>query len=251
VPAKVLTRRQGDAPWRYGQEHGVIAPRQYVRPGETLRLENPCAGQPCRFRIRVLAAFAPDGKDNVPLLADKGSIDNPTDTRVQRDGDRLTLSGSNPRGEVIWEADRLPSWRHKVDMSGRRGVGMWMTGDGSGAALLLATGQRDYVVPLDFTGRRWVEIPNGEAAWADGRWGWRMGSWKSARYDEVGGFKLGFGMLPARKDVAVTVEGLRALKEVPADLADPVITVGAGRLAVKGTVATGRAIASKRPRRGP
>jgi hypothetical protein len=243
VPTKVLTRPHGDVSWRYGQEHGVIVPKQYVKPGGTLRLSNPYGPQPCGFRIRVLAAFDAEGNDNIPLLPADARIANPTDTRLERDGQELRLARSNRRDQVVWEAERLPSWRHEVDMSRHRGVGMWVTGDGSGAILLLRIHNRDYVVPLDFKGRRYVEIPNGEIAWADGRWGWHQGSWKLARYESVGSFKLGFGMLPARKEVAATVEGLEALKELPAELADPVIAVGRGRLAVKGAVSTGQYLA--------
>ncbi|NQT88215.1 hypothetical protein HQ560_15715, partial [bacterium] len=243
VPTKVLTRQRGDVSWRYGQEHGVVVPKQYVRPGDTLRLTNPYGPQPCGFRIRVLAAFDPEGKGNIPLLPDKAQISNPTDMTIERDGATLTLSASNRRGEPIWEAERLASWRNRVDMTAHRGIGMWVTGDGSGAILLLRTHARDYIVPIDFKGRRYMEIPNGEAAWADGRWGWHRGSWKSARYESVSGFKIGFGLLPASKDAAVTVEGMRALKELPAELVDPVIVVGNGRLAVKGTIETGQYLA--------
>ena len=206
-------------------------------------MSNPYGPQPCGFRIRVLAAFDAEGKENVPLLPADVRIANPTDTRLERDGQVLKLSASNRRDQALWETERLPSWRHQVDMSRHRGVGMWVTGDGSGAILLLRFHNRDYIVPLDFMGRCYVGIPNGEVAWADGRWGWWRGSWKLARYESVGGFKLGFGMLPARKDVAVTVEGLQALKELPAELVDPVIAVGRGRLAVKGRAATGQYLA--------
>ena len=243
VPTKVLTRPRGDAAWRYGQEHGVIVPKQYAVPGDTLRLNNPYGAQPCRFRIRVLAAFDAQGKGNFPLLPPKARISNPTDATIAHDGAKLTLAASNPRNQAIWDTERLASWTHKVDMSRHRGVGMWVTGDGSGAILLLRIHRRDYVVPLDFTGRRYVVIPNGEAAWANGLWGWHRGSWKSARYDAVSGFKLGFGMLPPRKKVAVAIEEPQALEELPAELVDPVIAVGRGRLAVKGTVATGQYLA--------
>ena len=48
------------------------------------------------------------------------------------------------------------------------------SGDNSGALLLVQLGNRDYVVTIDFVGRRYVEIPNGEVSWATGAWGWRM-----------------------------------------------------------------------------
>jgi hypothetical protein len=57
-------------------------------------------------------------------------------------------------------------------MSGHRAVGMWPTGDGSGAIYMLRLpGNRDYPVPINFQGRRYIEIPSGEAYWADAAWG--------------------------------------------------------------------------------
>jgi hypothetical protein len=51
-------------------------------------------------------------------------------------------------------------------------------------------------------------------------------------------FKLDFGRVPPGRTCRATVEGLKALKETPAALVDPVVRVGRGRLRVRGTVRT-------------
>ncbi|MCX5683573.1 MAG: hypothetical protein NT049_07815, partial [Planctomycetota bacterium] len=62
VPVCVMTRKSGDILWQQGQEHGAVSPRQYVKPGEELSLENPFVAQPAKFIIRVLWAFDPQSR---------------------------------------------------------------------------------------------------------------------------------------------------------------------------------------------
>jgi hypothetical protein len=279
VPVCVMTRKTGDILWQQGQEHGALSPRQYVKPGETLTLENPFAEQPAKFTVRVLWAFDPKGP-SVPLkdargkpasairvsdLFTAGNEGKPADragaatnillqpaakqvripgdaalkTAVTDEGAGLRLEAQNAGTKDAWELKQLPEWGCGVDMSASRGIGMRVTGDGSGAILLFQIPGRDYVLPIDFTGPRDVEIPNGEVAWADGRWGWRMET-KRADYAHVGWCRLGYGFLPAGKKASVRIEGLQALGEVPAALANPVIRTGTGTLTVKGSVASGQ-----------
>ena len=126
-----------------------------------------------------------------------------------------------------------------VDMTRRRGLGMWVTGDNSGALLLVELGSRDYVVPIDFSGRRYVEIPNGEVSWASSAWGWRMET-KSTDYSNVRRVKIGFGELPPGGQATVKVEQLTALGEIPVALEHPVVHIGAGQLRVRGDIASGQ-----------
>ena len=97
---------------------------------------------------------------------------------------------------------------------------------------------RDYVVKVDFKGPRTIEIPSGEASWADGDWGWRFGS-KHFDYSQVRYVSLGFGMLPPRSAPRVRIAGLRPLRDVPSKLVRPVIRIGAGSLTVEGEIETG------------
>jgi hypothetical protein len=151
----------------------------------------------------------------------------------------LRLQAENKTAKQAWAFEALPSWGCRFDMTTRRGIGMTVTGDGSGAILLFQIPGRDYVVPIDFKGERYIEIPHGEVAWADGRWGWRMKT-KRANYARITWCKLGFGHLPPKSKASVAVKGLKALAEIPAVLTDPVIRVGNGSLNLKGRVFSGQ-----------
>lgn len=274
VPTRVLTRRSGDILWQHGQEHGAISPRQFIRPGETLALENPDARQPVQFILRVLPAFdpaaetippgsaksAPDGKSPTDLFTDGNRVVAPAasrnagnvllqppgaaairadgGTRALLEGGALILTASNLTSRVQRETEALPWWTAAVDMTRRRGLGVWLTGDGSGALLLVGLGQRDYVVPVDFIGQRYVEIPNGEVAWASGAWGWRMET-KSTDYSKVHRVRIGFGEVPPGVHARVKVERLTALGEIPVALQNPVVRVGSGQIRLRGGVPAG------------
>ncbi len=274
VPTRVLTRRTGDILWQHGQEHGAISPRQYLRPGEKFVLENPDAQQPLQFILHVLPAFDPNAAALTPTSAKSAPAEKPatdlfTDgnqaaapgavrhadnvllqpahagvlhadgpTRATLEAGALVLMASNATERVQRATEALPWWSAAVDMTRRRGLGMWVTGDGSGALLLVELGHRDYVVPVDFTGRRYIEIPNGEVAWASGAWGWRMET-KSTDYAKVQRVKIGFGELPPGVQARVKIERLTALGEIPVALQQPVVRVGSGQMRVRGAVPGG------------
>ncbi|HEY3321295.1 MAG TPA: hypothetical protein VGP72_12565 [Planctomycetota bacterium] len=279
VPICVMTRKSGDILWQQGQEHGAVSPRQYVKPGEELTLENPFAAQPVKFIVRVLWEFDPKGRSvavkdtrgkpaavvhredlftagneggtidrsklapNIILHPSASQIRIPADatpkTTVTEEGAGLRLQAQNPGTKDAWEMKLLPEWNCGVDMSASRGIGMRVTGDGSGAILLFQVPGRDYVLPIDFTGSRDIEIPNGEVAWASGAWGWRMDT-KRGDYSRVSWCRLGFGCVPAGKKASVLVEDLKTLGEIPVALQNPVIRTGAGLLTVKGSVESGQ-----------
>lgn len=273
VPTRVLTRRSGDILWQNGQEHGPISPRQFIRPGETHSLENPDAAQLVQYILHVLPAFDANAPATTPALAkssavQKSATDLFTDgnravtsaavsvgnvllqpsiatvihpegaTHALREGDSLVLTATNPTNQLRRETDALPWWSAAVDMTHRRGIGMTVTGDGSGALLLVQLGQRDYVVPIDFTGPRYVEIPNGEVAWASGAWGWRMET-KSTDYSKVRRVKIGFGELPPGIHASVKIERLTALGEIPVALQNPMVQIGGEKIRVRGDVPCG------------
>lgn len=279
VPVCVMTRKERDIRRQQGQEHGALSPRQYVMPGEELTLENPLVAQPAKFIVRVLWAFnskgpavplkdargkpasairavdlftaGNDGKvaertggaSNILLQPAGKQIRIPGDaalkTTVTEEDAGLRLEAQNAGVKDAWEVKQLPEWGCGVDMTSSRGIGMRVTGDSSGAILLIQIPGRDYVLPIDFTGPRDVEIPNGEVAWSDSRWGWRMDT-KRTDYAHVHWCKMGFGYLPAGKKVSVLVEGLKALGEIPATIENPVIRTGTGTLTVKGAIASGQ-----------
>ena len=274
-PTQVLTRPGSeDVRWQDGQEHGAISPRQFVKPGESLQLVNPFVAQAPRVILRVLWGF--DSSDrtetahvgggtdergadsafdyarmassragtkgaagNVLLQPAPGEMRNPGDTRIEGKDTTLTLEAGNPFDHPLVNEDNLPEWSRTINMTARRGVGMWVTGDGSGAVLVFQIPGGDYVVPLTFMDRRYIEIPNAQAAWADGAWGWRMGS-KRSHYERVQFLNLGFGYIPPRSNVRGAVEGLTALQEIPTELHNPVMHAGDAKLEVQGAVASGQ-----------
>jgi hypothetical protein len=59
TPTKVLTRREGDILWHRQQELGTFGPKQSLRPGENLELENPFSPQPLQIILRVKPGEAP------------------------------------------------------------------------------------------------------------------------------------------------------------------------------------------------
>ena len=274
-PTKVLTRPGNeDVRWQDGQEHGAISPRQFVKTGETLRLANPFAPQPPRVVLRVLWALdaagqadvaqkgsgadqrasdsafdyakmtakagrGADAAGNVLLQPSPDELRNQRETHFSADGAALVVEAQNPLDKPAVNEDGLPEWSRSLSMIGRRGIGMWVTGDGSGAILAFQIPGGDYVVPLNFTGRRYIEIPNAQAAWAAGCWGWRMGS-KRCYYERVNWCKLGFGMLPPKTTARASVEGLAALQEIATELRNPVVHAGGTSLQLKGTVASGQ-----------
>lgn len=168
-------------------------------------------------------------------------IGNQRFTRFKQDGDWLVMTADNPGNQPVRQDQNQPGWQGQFTMAAGRGIAFEIDGDGSGAIVLLqlhGKGVRDYVVKVDFKGRRTVRIPCGEVSWADGDWGWRFGS-KHFDYAGVRYVSLGFGMVPPRSSPRIRIAGLRQLRDVPSKLVRPVIRIGSGSLAVDGEIETG------------
>lgn len=119
----------------------------------------------------------------------------------------------------------------------RYGVKIDLIGAGSEAVVLLqlsSRGTRDYVVKLDFTGPRRVVIPNGEAAWSAGCWGWRFDTHSMDYHGTLSSVHLGLGYIPPGVSPKVTVTGIELLTNLPGLVRDPVIQMGDGKLRVQG-----------------
>lgn len=276
VPTRILTREGVDSPWRVGQEFGAIGPRQYVQIGETLNLPNPNPAQVPGLILHVLPAVTgssakiaedPSAKTSAAAsqeadyrtgthapsaLADAtashGTIQDgwrPNGTKkagltsISVTDDGLVILGENPTSKPYWTENDLPGWPVKIPMGGNRAVQITVDGDGSGALLVLqldSGGTRDWILHIDFTGRRTFTIPNGEAAWADATWGWRMGANHFDYQGTARAARLGFGYLPAKTTATITVHSLAVPATQAAPLVDPVIHVGTGTLAIRGEV---------------
>jgi hypothetical protein len=118
------------------------------------------------------------------------------------------------------------------------GLALTVTGDGSGALLIIEVGAtKDYMIPIDFTGRKEIFIPCAEVARAAGGWGAKRAySSKRSAYGEVRSVSIGFGWVPANTNAKVLIEDLRMVGEKPTSIKNPVIHAGAGTLAIQGEV---------------
>ncbi len=289
VPFCMMKRREGDRPWSYGQEHGLVKPAQYFRPGaEALDLNNPYSAQCPEFIIRVMTDFSRDVYERKNIASGESEeqrafndmLDSflgasavqiekqtETDTEVpdqvkfrilpraeementgstifvnEGEGLRITFQNSSPKPYALinFHGDNLPWYKVSTDITGARGLGMMVTGDGNGAVLTVRTsgnGTRDFAVTIDFTGRRYIEIPTPEACWANGSLMW-VPAYKRYRNNHITKVSLGFAALPAKTDASVLVEDIRFLPELASDLRNPVIHVGSGTLKVDGVIPT-------------
>ncbi|MEE8450690.1 MAG: hypothetical protein V3R99_02215 [Thermoguttaceae bacterium] len=238
-----LTRRSGDVMWGCtGSEMGYVTPGQYVRTGQVLELNNPYAAQPPHFSIRIITAMDYDNPRNIDLQPDPQQMENPTAAVLFGDSRALTITRDNRSNQPYSAKDQevlMPLWHtdERLKLQQHRGMGLWVTGDGSGSLLLLRMPRhRDYVVRLDFEGRRYHEIPNGEAYWVGSDWGGPRRSISSAYNYETDWFKLGFGEIPTGHKATVKVEGLKALAETEVTLVNPVIHIGNGTMTIEGRI---------------
>ena len=282
-PFSIMVRGKEDVAWKTVQEFGPILPRQYVLPGEPLRLENPFQRQAPEFIIRVMhgvsdAMAAPAGgqpaatreqqKDLDGYLVGAGvdrsqptppapatsadqkaeaaatyglqpaaaQMTNPGRHQFRDVGPGLEVSFDNSQQQEFFQPTGLPSYKIKKNSHKAPGVGLTVKGDGSGAYLLVQVGDnKDYVIPIDFTGRRDIVIPTGEVARTTGTWGMRYRT-KGAGYGVFHSVSIGFGRVMANTSPKVLIENLRMLAEMPSSIENPVIHAGAGTLAITGTI---------------
>jgi hypothetical protein len=188
-----------------------------------------------------VAATGPGVASRMALQPKASEIKNQRFARFTQDGDWLVMTAENPGNQPVRREDDLPGWQRQFSLAAGRGIALEIDGDGRGALVLLqlhGRGIRDYVVKVDFKGRGVIQIPNGEASWADGDWGWRFGA-KNFDYSQVRYVSLGFGMLPPRSSPRIRITGMRTLRDAPSKLVKPVIRIGSGSLAIDGEIETG------------
>ena len=220
--------------WHSGQEHGVITPRFYLQNGDVQTLEIPTELDSGADRVRIVGRVLPSydaaSNDNIDLMTYIGSSS-------------LTVSRANATDSPVWSDVELTTYEvsPSLDLKTRRGIGLWVTGDGSGATLVIRLNRgrgRDYVVPINFTGRRWIEIPTGEVAWRVRDWGWTKSTRKFMDYGSVRIIQIGIGHIPAGTTCSVEVDGMIALAETPEALVDPTLTLGEQSVSVDGSIGT-------------
>ncbi len=275
VPTTVMTRAVGDPLWIHGQEHGAIPPKQYLKLDGSLTLENPNPAQTPKFVIRLAPSYDYDlptksafefeeiaGKaEELAHLfeagnaADEGVQELAIDcnmlldpkqedfsgqslTSVEVAADGTIFAAENTVDADFYEAYKLPTFQCRANMTNHRGIGLTVEGDGSGAIFAVQIAGRDYVVPIDFTGEKTIEIPNGEVAWHEERWGWRLAT-KHTRYSMVSWFRTGFCHVPPGASPRIKVRDIKLLREINVPLRELTIANSAGKLKVCGDISTG------------
>jgi hypothetical protein len=198
------------------------------------------AGEQGRFGMAPWGTPALVLEQKTTLQPSATAIVNQRHATMAQDGAGIVVSASNDRSEDRWMERDFPSWDVTAIMPGR-GLSLDVTGDGSGAVLvvqLFGGGERDYVVKIDFTGKKTIVIPTGEMAWANGHWGRRPGTERFA-YGTIERAAMGFGFIPAKTSPSVKVEHLQLLHERESRFTNPTIRVGNGNLRIDGEIRTG------------
>jgi hypothetical protein len=173
----------------------------------------------------------------VALQPKATEVQNQSHAAFTQDGDGVVVSAENMRSEDQLLESGYPFWNRAAVMPGH-GLSLEVTGDGSGAVLVIQLsggGERDYVVKLDFTGKRKIVIPTGEVSWANGYWGRRPGTERFG-YSGIERISMGFGYIPAKTSPKVKVENMQLLEDRPSKLINPIVTTGTGELRVTGEI---------------
>jgi hypothetical protein len=134
------------------------------------------------------------------------------------------------------QRDAFPGRAFKGNSLNASGLAFTVTGDGSGALLVIQVGNsQDYVLPIDVSGRREIFIPSSETSRTVGGWGMRYAT-KRSTYGIFHGVFIGFGRVPANTHAKVLIEDLRMVGEKPTSIKNPVIHADTGTLAIQGEV---------------
>ena len=161
------------------------------------------------------------------------------------EGNGLRISCSNDSDEefnqVNSKNDSLSWYPVKSDITKAGGLGLIVDGDGSGSILVIRTkgqGSRDYIVHLDFKGKRYIEIPSPQASWVDARWSF-TNAYKRWRGNSITSIAIGFNKVEAKSKTSVLIEDMRFLPEKESVLKDATIEIGGGKMTILGEVESG------------
>ena len=130
------------------------------------------------------------------------------------------------------------SYNAPTSLLNAKGIGVVITGDGSNALFLIRViggGVRDYVIPIDFKGKRYIEIPDPQVSWSESRWP-ITASWKRFRGHTIKSVATGLAIVPGKTKASVIVEDIRLLPELKTSLIDPVIQYAKGTVSIKGEI---------------
>lgn len=153
---------------------------------------------------------------------------------------KLNFSAENVTNQPKVLKEQRGHWRLSADMFGARGIEFDITGDGSNGIFVVTVygaGKRDYVVKLDFSGRKKVVIPHGEVAWGESCWGWRRAT-GHMKYSIVRMVQAGLGWIPPKSKSRVQLHAMKLLYEHDVQLKGLVIRMNQGTLSLQGTVSS-------------
>jgi len=125
-----------------------------------------------------------------------------------------------------------------------KGLGVVITGDGSNALFVVRIrggGTREFVFPIDFKGKRYIEIPDPQVSWSQARWP-ITNAWKRWQGHTVRTVLVGFGSVPPRTKASVFIEDIHLLPEKKSALNNPVVQCGSGTISIQGVIPSDRYI---------
>ena len=249
-----------------GKKHWKLTERKWSRRtflrldgSAAMDVHNPFGAQSPELTVLALSRFERENRENIRVPLEElhfGYEDQPDalspEINVEKAAAGLRVSarrkGANgPAFACLWS--KLPE---PLDLSAHRGVGLEVTGDGSGALLVVelkdAAGQvRQYYWRIDFTGNRWLELPNGETGmeqyYDHPAWGspWFV-TQKWFDYTHVAKFCIGFNALSAEAPSECVVGSLRFLSEIREPVRDLKIQASKGACEISGELQPGRYI---------
>jgi len=232
------------------------------RLGLECPVANPFAAQPLRFELRALGSFDYAHAANIDLTTRAPADFRPVPHKVA-DAPPLAIADAKVAGHkgyrlrASYEGKRKKSLPTRVvatlpkplDLRKHRGLGLWVRGDGNGELLVVEltarSSVRQFYVPITFTGERYVEFPLAEACcgryyaykW-DSFTPWHR-TLKGFDYGHVDRIALGFNAVAAGQQVACSVAGIQALKELGGGLHNPTLELGGKRMTFACTLAPG------------
>jgi len=221
----------------------------FVQLDGSTNVNNIHAAQGMKFDLQVLPSFDYSSVSNIGLLPlSVNGMNIASGLDVSKVDDEWTFSMTNS-GDLDSDAKMADTLHSEIDMSCKRGVGLYFTGDGNGGYFVVECKggkYRQYIVPNDSSIRKYVEIPSTEVSdylYIDDLYYLYRDPWASTRMspDLTNVINLGFGLMgvPANTSVSVTVEGIKALAETETTLSDLTMTVDGTTLTVDGSVASG------------
>ncbi len=262
-------RLDGNGHWRFTPVH--MRERRVAASGNgsaTWTTDSPHGGQPFRGRIEALYTVAPASSRDAMVIADFSDLATIHDRRTAatvtqtlgvetndtRGGARnLRIKAENAatssRGawSLLGHVHPFPYF----NLKGKRGFGIWVKGDGSGALLnvQLQTPREysgtasDHYIDLDFTGWRYVELLLRERDTArlyDYVWPSVADQFhRDVDIAHICQINLLLNAIPAKGRVDIVVGPLLALPVLKGELTDLTLTVNGKRLLIPVTMTSG------------